>query len=137
MNRKFSSDINVNNQMEKLKGTISYLLSISLTWFLLYTGVYLKMTGFMNILSFWIWFMFISTFLIILSKDAIIAYYSVYRTRNRNRFVEGLFDVIIIAVLVYYGNFFLGTLFTLATIFDLVIKKKGEELAHQVPTVPT
>ena len=131
MNRKFSSCINVNNQMEKLKGTISYLLSISLTWFLLYTGVYLKMTGFMNILSFWIWIMFIYTFLIILSNDAIITYYNVYRTRFTNRFVEGLFDVIIIAVLVYYGNFFLGTLFTLATLFDLVIKKKGEELTKE------
>lgn len=131
MNRKFSSDINVNNQMEKLKGTISYLLSISLTWFLLYTGVYLKMTGFMNVLSFWIWFMFISTLIIFLSNDAIITYYNAYRTRNRNRFVEGLFDVIIIAVLVYYGNIFLGTLCTLATLFDLVIKKKGEELTKE------
>jgi len=133
MNRKFSSGINVNNQMEKLKGTISYLLSISLTWFLLYTGVYLKMTGFMNILSFWIWFMFISTFLIILSNDVIITYYNVYRTRNRiiNRFVEGLFDLITIVVLVYYGHFFLGVLCTLATIFDLSIKKKGEELTKE------
>lgn len=85
----------------------------------------------MNILSFWIWFMFIGTLLIFLSNDAIITYYNVYRTRNRNRFVEGLFDVITIVVLVYYGNIFLGTLFTLATLFDLVIKKKGEELTKE------
>lgn len=119
--------------MKKLKPTIKHLLCNSFTGFLLYTGVYLKMTGFMNILSFWIWFTLIITFLVTLSNDNIVVYYKAYQTRYSNSFVDGLFDLIAIAVLVYYGNFFLGALYTIATLFDLYIKKKGEELT-KVPT---
>jgi hypothetical protein len=117
--------------MEQLKRLFYFLLGNTLTVTCLYFGAYKGIPGFMNVLSFIIWFMFVIFILSFINKESQkTAYLSIKKTILPN-FLSSLIGVIYISVLVFYGHILLGALYLVSWILFDYMKNEGKKLVTE------
>lgn len=117
--------------MTKFKNTLGLLLTNALLVACLYYGVYKGITGFMNFLSFIIWFTFIVCVLTFWIDESVIVHYNHVKSRINFGILEKLFDILCVAVLVYFGHFLLGSIFTITLSLQEYMIHKGKELTNK------
>ena len=97
-----------------------------------FSAYHYDISGYKNLITFICWFYFIS-YLLMLSTDK--SQIIIYESRKELRYNPNIFGFInysiyfaIIGILIFYGQFILGSLLTVTLIFSYSIEKKGEEL---------
>ena len=118
--------------MKKLKNTntLSLILSNALFATCAYYGVYKGMTGFMNVLSFITWFCFVVSLLTVYSDEEAIIHYKRVSSRINFGIFEKFYDAAFVCVLVYFGQFLLGSLYAVTVCFDIYKQERGKELVE-------
>jgi hypothetical protein len=117
--------------METLKRLFYFLLGNALTVTCLYFGAYKGIPGFMNVLSFIIWFMFIVYLLTFLNEKAQKSVYLSGKKSPVPTFFANIISICYILVLVFYGHIFLGSLYIISLFLFTYMKDKGKELLEQ------
>jgi len=117
--------------MTKTKSFLTYLLTNSVLATCIYFGAIQGIPGFMNILTFWIWFVFVVFVLGAFNDDAAIKLYE----GEQNRFKLGIFAHLItagyIGVLVFYGHILLSVLYLLTVLLSYGMIERGKKLKEQ------
>ncbi len=117
--------------METLKRLFYFLLGNALTVTCLYFGAYKGIPGFMNVLSFIIWFMFVIFILSFTNKDTQKTAYLSSKKTILPTFLSSLIGVIYISVLVFYGHILLGALYLISWILFEHMKDEGKKLVTE------
>jgi len=117
--------------METLKRFFYFLLGNALTVTCLYFGAYKGIPGFMNVLSFIIWFMFVIFILTFLNKESQKTAYLSSKKTILPKFLNGLIGFSYISVLVFYGHILLGVLYLISWVLFEHMKDEGKKLVEQ------
>ena len=116
--------------MTKTKSILNYLLFNSVFSTCLYFGAIQGISGFMNVLTFIIWFMFIVFVLGCFSEESKIRVYE----SDQKKFKLGIFGHMITAayvgVLVYYGHILLGSIYLITILFSYAMVQSGRKLVE-------
>lgn len=116
--------------MTKIKSISKYLLFNSVFSTCLYFGVIQGISGFMNVLTFFIWFIFILFILGSLSEESKIKVYE----GQQNKFNLGIFGHMITAayvgILVYYGHILLGSIYLITILLSYAMVQNGRKLVE-------
>jgi hypothetical protein len=115
-------------KMKKFKKFLTFLAYNAAFATCLYFGAYKGIAGFMNMITFLIWFLFI-VYAITCGdeKVQIVAYNS---SKSKYAPVSNVLGIGYIGVLVFYGHILLGALYVIIwCIFDYMIKR-GKELVE-------
>ena len=118
--------------MTKTKNLLSYLLTNSTFATFIYFGVVKGIPGFMNVLTFFIWFVFIIFLLAIPNEEAQRAIYELSKNQFKLGFIGKLISVIYIGVLVYYGHILLGSIYLVTLILSYSLNQQGKKLVEGV-----
>ena len=118
------------NKMTKFKNTLSLIFSNVGLSVCIYFGIYKGITGVMNILSFLIWFSFIVLIFTFWNDEVQITTYKKVKSRLSFGIFEVLFDILCVAILVFYGHFLLGSLLAVGLILQQYCINKGKELVE-------
>jgi hypothetical protein len=118
--------------MTKTKNLLSYLLTNSAFATFIYFGVVKGIPGFMNVLTFFIWFVFIIFLLAIPNEEAQRAIYERSKNQFKLGFIGKLISVIYIGVLVYYGHILLGSIYLVTLILSYSLNQQGKKLVEGV-----
>jgi hypothetical protein len=118
--------------MTKTKSILNYLVYNSLFATCLYFGIIQGISGFMNILTFYIWFVFIVFIFGCFSEEAQIRVYE----NEQKKFKLGIFAHIITATyvgtLVYCGHILLGSIYLITILLGYCMIASGKKLAEEV-----
>ena len=118
--------------MTKTKSILNYLVYNSVFSTCLYFGAIQSISGFMNILTFYIWFAFILFIFGCFSQEAQIAVYK----SDQKKFRLGIFAHIITAayvgILVYYGHILLGSIYLITILLGHAMIASGKKLVEEV-----
>lgn len=117
--------------MEQLKRLFYFLLGNALTVTCLYFGAYKGIPGFINVLSFIIWFMFVIFIFSFTNKDTQKTAYLSSKKTILPTFLSNLIGVIYISVLVFYGHILLGVLYLISWILFEHMKDEGKKLVTE------
>ena len=116
--------------MTKTKSILNYLIYNSVFSTCLYFGTIQGISGFMNILTFYIWFVFIVFIFGCFNQEAQIRVYE----NEQKKFKLGIFAHIITAayvgVLVYYGHIFLGSIYLITVFLGYCMVASGKKLVE-------
>lgn len=116
--------------MTKTKSIINDLVYNSLFSTCLYFGVIQGISGFMNILTFYIWFVFILIIFGCFDQESQIRVYE----RDQKKFRLGIFAHIITAayvgILVYYGHFLLGSIYLITILLGYAMIASGKKFVE-------
>ena len=116
--------------MTKTKNILNYIVCNSVFSTCLYFGIIQGISGFMNILTFYIWFVFILFIFGSFSQEAQIAVYK----SDQKKFKLGIFAHIITAtyvgILVYYGHILLGSIYLIANFLGYCMIASGKKLVE-------
>jgi len=114
--------------MTKTKNLINYILINSVLATCTYFGAIQGISGFMNVVAFFIWFGFAIFALTIVNDDAAIKAYE----GSQKRFKLGIFGHLItagyIGVLVFYGHILLGAVYLITVILSYGLVERGKKL---------
>lgn len=114
--------------MKKLCNTLIFVLQNSLFAICIYLALFKNISGFFNILTFFIWLLFLSNALILVSELAQIDLYKFRVSRYGASYLEKTFDIAMILILAYCGKFILASLL-IFTVFSYEYSvKRGKEL---------
>jgi hypothetical protein len=113
--------------METLKRLFYFLFGNALTVTCLYFGAYKGIPGFMNVLSFIIWFMFVMFILAFLNKESQKTAYLSSKKTILPKFLSGLIGFSYISVLVFYGHILLGALYLISWILFEHMKEEDKQ----------
>jgi len=114
--------------MKKFKKFLTFLAYNAAFATCLYFGAYKGIPGFMNVIAFFIWFVFIVYVLTCGNEEVQIVTYN--SSKSKYAPVSNVLDIGYIGVLVFYGHILLGALYVIQwVIFDYMIKK-GKELVE-------
>jgi hypothetical protein len=116
--------------MTKTKSLLTYLLTNSVLATFLYFGVVQGIPGFMNVLTFWIWFVFVVFVLGAFNEEASIKMYEGEQKRFKLGILGKLISAIYIGVLVYYGHILLGSIYLITIIISYGMIEKGKKLVE-------
>lgn len=105
-----------------------------------FSAYHYDISGYKNLITFICWFYFISYILILFNEKSQILLYESRKELKYNPNIFGFINYSIyfatIGILVFYGQFILGSLLTLTLSLSYSIEKKGEELTknknHQI-----
>lgn len=114
--------------MNKFKNTLWFVLSNAIFVTCVYYGVYKGITGFMNVLSFITWFSFAISVLTLYSDSVAINRYKKFSSRINFGIFEKLYDAALVGLLVYFGQFLLGSLYMITLLCDIYQTERGKEL---------
>ncbi len=117
--------------METLKRLFYFLFGNALTVTCLYFGAYKGIPGFMNVLSFIIWFIFIIYILTFLNEESQKSAYLSSKKTFLPKFLRGLIGFSYISVLVFYGHILLGAIYLISWFLFESMITKGKELVEQ------
>ena len=116
--------------MTKTKSILNYIVYNSVFSTFLYFGLIQGISGFMNILTFYIWFVFIMFIFGSFSQEAQIAVYK----SDQKKFKLGIFAHIITAayvgILVYYGHILLGSIYLISTFLGYAMIANGKKFVE-------
>lgn len=116
--------------MTKTKSILNYLVYNSVFATCIYFGAIQGILGFMNVVTFFIWFQFILFILGSFSEESKIKVYE----SEQKEFKLGIFAHIITAayvgVLVYYGHFLLGSIYLITVLLGYVMVRQGKRLVE-------
>ena len=116
--------------MTKIKSILSYFVYNSVFSTCLYFGVIQGISGFMNILTFYIWFAFIVFVLGCFSEESKIRVYE----SDQKKFKLGVFAHIItisyVGILVYYGHILLGSIYLITILLGYAMIASGKNLVE-------
>jgi hypothetical protein len=116
--------------MTKTKSILNYIVCNLGVSTCLYFGLIQGISGFMNILTFYIWFVFILFIFGSFSQEAQIAVYE----SDKKKFRLGIFAHIITAayvgILVYYGHILLGSIYLITTFLGYAMISSGKKLVE-------
>lgn len=91
----------------------------------LYFGAYKGITGFMNVIAFFIWFLFIVYVITCGNEEVQIVAYNSSKTKYAP--VSNALSIGYIGVLVFYGHILLGALYVIIWYISAYMIKKGKE----------
>lgn len=116
--------------MTKTKSILDYLLFNSVFATFIYFGAIQGISGFMNVVTFLIWFLFILFILGSFIEETKIRLYE----SAKNKFKWGIFGHMItaayIGVLVYYGHILLGSIYLTTVLFSYAMIESGRKLVE-------
>jgi hypothetical protein len=116
--------------MTKTKSFLTYLLTNSVLATCIYFGAIQGIPGFMNVVTFFIWFVFVVFVLGIANEEAKI---NLYKGKDK-RINLGIFAHLItagyIGVLVFYGHILLGTIYLITVLLSHVMQEQGKKLVE-------
>jgi hypothetical protein len=111
--------------MKKFKKFLTFLAYNAAFATCLYFGAYKGIAGFMNVITFFIWFLFIVYVITCENEEVQIAAYD--SSKSKYAPVSNVLGIGYIGALVFYGHILLGALYVIMwCIFAYMIKKGGE-----------
>jgi hypothetical protein len=116
--------------MTKTKSTLTYLLTNSVLSTCIYFGVVQGIPGFMNVVTFFIWFVFVVFVLGVFNEEAAIKMYEGEHKRFKLGIVGHLITAAYIGVLVFYGHILLGAIYLITIILSYGMVEKGKKLVE-------
>jgi hypothetical protein len=117
--------------MTKTKSLLSYLLTNSAFATFIYFGVVQGILGFMNVLTFSIWFLFVVFVLGTFNEEALIKVYEAEQKKFKLGILGKLISAIYIGVLVYYGHILLGSIYLITIILSYGMVERGKKLVEE------
>jgi hypothetical protein len=117
--------------MTKTKSLLTYLLTNSVFATCVYFGAVQGIPGFMNVVTFFIWFVFVVFVLGAFNDEAAIKMYEGEQKRFKLGILGKLISAIYIGVLVFYGHILLGVLYLLTVILSYGMIERGKKLMEQ------
>jgi len=123
--------MNSTPKMTKTKSLLDYIFTNSVLATCLYFGVVKGIPGFMNVVTFLIWFAFVVFVLGAFNDEALIKVYEA----QQKRFKLGIFGHLVtagyIGVLVFYGHILLGAIYLITIILSYGMVEKGKKLVEE------
>jgi hypothetical protein len=116
--------------MTKTKSLLSYLLTNSVLATCIYFGAVKGIPGFMNVVTFFIWFVFIVFVLGAFNDKAAIKLYEGEQKRFKMGILGKLISAIYIGVLVFYGHILLGAIYLFTVLLGYILYEKGKKLVE-------
>jgi hypothetical protein len=116
--------------MTKTKSLLSYLLTNSAFATFIYFGAVQGIPGFMNVLTFFIWFLFVVFVLGTFNEEAAIKMYEGEQKRFKLGFIGKLITAGYIGVLVFYGHILLGAIYLITVILSYGMVERGKKLVE-------
>jgi hypothetical protein len=116
--------------MTKTKSTLTYLLTNSVLATCVYFGAVQGIPGFMNILTFWVWFVFVVFVLGSFNDEAAIKMYEGEQKRFKLGFIGKLITAGYISVLVFYGHILLGAIYLITVLLSYGMTERGKKLVE-------
>jgi hypothetical protein len=116
--------------MTKTKSLLSYLLTNSVLATCVYFGAIQGIPGFMNVVTFFIWFVFVVFVLGAFNDEASIKMYEGEQKRFKLGIVGRLITAGYIGVLVFYGHILLGSIYLITVILSYGMVEKGKKLVE-------
>ncbi len=113
--------------MTKTKSLLSYLLTNSVLVTCVYFGAIQGIPGFMNVVTFFIWFVFV---LGAFNDEASIKMYEGEQKRFKLGILGHLITAGYIGVLVFYGHILLGSIYLITVILSYGLVEKGKKLVE-------
>jgi hypothetical protein len=117
--------------MTKTKSLLSYLLTNSVLATCVYFGAVQGIPGFMNVVTFFIWFVFIVYVLGAFNDNAAIKLYEGEQKKFKLGIVGHLISASYIGVLVFYGHILLGSIYLITIIISYGMVEKGKKLVEE------
>jgi hypothetical protein len=118
--------------MTKTKSLLSYLLTNSVLATCVYFGVIQGIPGFMNVVTFFIWFVFVVFVLGAFNDEASIKLYKGGEKRFKLGIVGHLITAGYIGVLVFYGHILLGSIYLITVILSYGMVERGKKLVEEL-----
>ncbi len=115
-------------EMTKTKSLLSYLLTNSVLATCVYFGAIQGIPGFMNVVTFFIWFVFVVFVLGAFNDEAAIKTYEGEQKRFKLGIVGHLITAGYIGVLVFYGHILLGAVYLITIILGYGLVERGRKL---------
>jgi hypothetical protein len=116
--------------MTKIKSFLKFLLTNSVFATFLYFGAVQGIPGFMNVLTFFIWFVFVIFLLSIPNEEV----HKNLHGNSKNQFKLGvvghLISAIYIGVLVFYGHILLGLIYLFTVLLAYALYENGKKLVE-------
>jgi hypothetical protein len=116
--------------MTKTKSLLTYLLTNSVLSTCVYFGAIQGIPGFMNVVTFFVWFVFVVFVLGAFNEEALIKVYEGEQKRFKLGIVGKLISAIYIGVLVFYGHILLGSIYLITIIISYGMVEKGKKLVE-------
>ena len=116
--------------MTKTKSTLTYLFTNSVLATCVYFGVVKGIPGFMNVVTFFIWFVFVVFVLGTFNEEAAIKMYEGEQKRFKLGILGKLISAIYIGVLVFYGHILLGAIYLITIIVSYGMVERGKKLVE-------
>jgi len=116
--------------MTKTKSLLTYLFTNSVLATFVYFGVIQGIPGFMNILTFWIWFVFVVFVLGAFNEEAAIKMYEGEQKRFKLGILGKLISAGYIGILVFYGHILLGSIYLITVMLGYGMVEKGKKLVE-------
>jgi hypothetical protein len=117
--------------MTKTKNLLTYLLTNSVLATCIYFGAIQGIPGFMNVVTFFIWFVFVVFVLGAFNDEAAIKMYEGEQKRFKLGIVGRLITAGYIGVLVFYGHILLGSIYLITVILSYCLVEKGKKLVEE------
>lgn len=102
---------------------------------LLYLGVIKGITGFMNLITFLLWSIFVMTVIATFNKEIWANLYEIDK-KKKNSWFSYLLSIVYGLILIFYGHFILATIYTLIWFLIFIMVKLGGERANLSETNP-
>jgi len=116
--------------MTKTKSFLIYLLTNSVLSTCVYFGAIQGISGFMNVVTFFVWFVFVVFVLGAFNDEAAIKMYEGEHKRFKMGIVGHLITASYIGVLVFYGHILLGAVYLITIILGYGMVEKGKKLVE-------
>jgi hypothetical protein len=116
--------------MTKTKSLLTYLLTNSVLATCIYFGAVQGIPGFMNVVTFFVWFVFVVFALGSFNDEAAIKLYEGEKKRFNLGIVGQLITAAYIGVLVFYGHILLGSIYLITVLLSYGMTQRGKKLVE-------
>jgi hypothetical protein len=116
--------------MTKTKNLLTYLFTNSVLATCIYFGAIQGIPGFMNVVTFFVWFVFVVFVLGAFNEEAAIKAYEGEHKRFKLGIVGHLITAAYIGVLVFYGHILLGSIYLITILLSYGITQRGKKLVE-------
>jgi hypothetical protein len=116
--------------MTKTKSLPIYLLTNSVLATCIYFGAIQGIPGFMNVVTFFVWFVFVVFVLGAFNDNAAIKLYEGEHKRFKLGIIGHLITAAYIGVLVFYGHILLGSIYLITIILSYGMVERGKKLVE-------
>ena len=117
--------------MTKTKSLLKFILTNSVLATCIYFGAVQGIPGFMNVVTFFIWFVFVVFVLGAFNDEAAIKMYEGEQKRFKLGILGKLISAGYIGILVFYGHILLGSIYLITVMLGYGMIGRGKKLVEE------